>query len=308
MGKYNVKVALIGYGHLGKWHAQKAEALANLVAIVDVNESSLNAAKNAHPNVKTVTSLDLIDNEIDAVIIVSPTKYHFDICLDALKRGKHVFCEKPVTETSKQALELKKLLEDNKNLVFQVGHSERCHQAWEIISDQTIVKNARAVHIKRVSPFKGRAADVSVVEDLMIHDMDLALMFYGEPSKIDAIGTVSVTDKTDYAKATLTYEDREVVIEDSRCDVEVERSIHFRSNEGEIKVDLFSNKIITAKGFLDNGEQNIQEVEYEKRDHLFIEQEYFYNSITDNRKVFVTLEDGINAIKALEIVNAEVAK
>ncbi len=300
-----VNVAMIGYGHLGKWHAQKAFSLANLVAIVDPSEQARSVASKEYPSVKVVNSLSEVIDEVDAVLIVSPTKFHFEICKEVIKAGKHVFCEKPVTENLSQSLELLEMVE-GKDIVFQVGHSERCHQAWEIISGDIIVKEAKSVHIKRVSPFKGRASDVSVVEDLMIHDVDLALMFYGRPESVKAIGTKSVTDKLDYVRATLDYGALEVVVEDSRCDVEVERSIHFRSNHGEIKVDLFSNSITKASGFLDNGEQKIVKSDYEKRDHLYIEQEKFYKSILNKTKPFVSLEEGVNALRVLDEIVKDV--
>jgi predicted dehydrogenase len=300
-----VKVALIGYGHLGKWHAQKAQALENseLIAIVDPSEKSREMAKESFPDTRIIADLDDVMSEIDAGLVVTPTSYHFGVAKKLLENNKHVFCEKPVTATMEEATELAKIAAD-KNIIFQVGHSERCHQFWEQISEyQEIVDEATIVNVVRNSPFKGRAADVGVVEDLMIHDIDLVRMFCGDPKTVEAFGAKLITDKWDHAKAILKYPNKLVTIENSRNDVKVERSIQFTGPKGVMRVDLFELKAYISNSFEAGKEQEIKEVSYERRDHLLIEQEKFYDSILNGADIFVSLEDGMKALNLVEAVN-----
>lgn len=300
-----VKVALIGYGHLGKWHAQKAQALENseLIAIVDPSEKSREMAKESFPDTRIIADLDDVMSEIDAGLVVTPTSYHFGVAKQLLENNKHVFCEKPVTATMEEATELAKIAAD-KNIIFQVGHSERCHQFWEQISEyQEIVDEATIVNVVRNSPFKGRAADVGVVEDLMIHDIDLVRMFCGDPKTVEAFGAKLITDKWDHAKAILKYPNKLVTIENSRNDVKVERSIQFTGPKGVMRVDLFELKAYISNSFEAGKEQEIKEVSYERRDHLLIEQEKFYDSILNGADIFVSLEDGMKALNLVEAVN-----
>ena len=128
-----VNVAVIGYGHLGKWHTQKAAGLenSNLVAIVEPFNKE--AAQADYPDVKIVDRINDVIDEIDAAIIVTPTSTHFELTKTLLENNKHVFCEKPLCSTHEQTKELEKYLGDR---VLQVGHSERCHQAWEKLKDK----------------------------------------------------------------------------------------------------------------------------------------------------------------------------
>ncbi|EQC47577.1 Gfo/Idh/MocA family protein [Bacteriovorax sp. Seq25_V] len=304
-----VKVALIGYGHLGKWHAQKAQSLdsSELIAIVDPSEASRALAAEAFPGVKVLASLDEVINEIDAGLIVTPTSYHFAVAKQLIAAKKHVFCEKPVTSTLEQALELQKDSQ-GKNLVIQVGHSERCHQFWEQLPEFSFAhKEAKLCTIQRTSPFKGRAADVGVVEDLMIHDIDLMRMFFGDPKSVKAVGAKVITKNYDHVKAIFDYGDKIVTIENSRVDVKVERSVQFTSDKGILKVDLFNLKALFSKNMTADADQVVEEVSYERRDHLLVEQEKFYNSILNGTDIFVPLQDGIDAVTIIDAVNKSLA-
>lgn len=301
-----IKIALIGYGHLGKWHAQKLSTHpeCDFIGIVDPSENSRALANQNHPLVKTFSNLSDILEEIDAAVVVTPTTYHYDVVKTLIQNDKHVFCEKPVTSTLTQSQDLKKELGDRK-LVVQVGHSERCHQIWEDIAKYDFAtKNPKVVTLKRTSPFKGRAADVGVVEDLMIHDIDIARMLFGDPVSVYAKGAKVNTKNFDHVLATLKYSDKLVMIEGSRVDVEVHRSISFVADHGILKIDLMGNKIHYSKDISSNSDQLIQESNYEKRDHLLIEQQKFVKSIIHGAPVFVSLEDGIDAIKIIDAINS----
>jgi predicted dehydrogenase len=304
MSKLNI--AVIGYGHLGKWHCQKAESfgeLATLKYIVEKFEAGRELAIKNHPNVKVVDDISKCINDIDAAIVVTPTSFHFEIVDYLLTHNKHVFCEKPVTETLEQALKLKHNLE-NKNLVLQIGHSERFHNAWEMKENYKDYFKAPAhITLKRVAPFKGRATDVDVVQDLMIHDLDLLVFLFKEtPTAVDAVGYKMRTNKYDYVSANFKFESgHRATITVGRNQTKEVRELEISNTTGTLLVDLMKNEIIEARGSFD-GPEFTKTIPYEKRDHLLIEHKHFYESILFKKAPIVSIEDGILAVKLIEKV------
>lgn len=300
-----VKVVVIGYGHLGKWHADKANALetCELVAIVEKFEPNQIAAKEKFPNVKVISDYNEIISEFDAAIIVTPTSFHFDLVMDLLAKDKHVFCEKPMTSTYEQSLKVSELLK-SKKLVFQVGHSERCHQVWDFKKDYLdFFTKKSSVRINRYAPFKGRATDVDVIQDLMIHDIDLMLYLFDElPLKVSSSGYKIRTDKWDHVTSRFTFKnDRVVDITVGRNSVKEVREVEITSDEGSICFDLFANKLLVARG--SEAINFVQEFPYEKRDHLLLEQKYFFESILNQAPVFVDINAGVCAMNVISKVN-----
>lgn len=300
-----VKVAVLGYGHLGKWHCQKADALetSELVAIVEKFPANQEAAKKAHPNAKIVSDIKEVISEIDAAVIVTPTSTHFELCEYLVKEGKHVFCEKPLCAFYDEVLTLEKSV--NKDKVLQVGHSERCHKAWEILKDEfSKIKNPWALKINRVAAFKGRATDVDVVQDLMIHDIDLVLFLMKKtPVKVSAIGHKIRTDKWDSVTATFEYADGSLAfITSGRNHVKEIRDLEIMHSGGCLYVDLFTNEYSLASNDKFEDGSFVKTSSYEKRDHLFIEQEKFYDSILNNKEAMVGFQDGKKAVYLVEKV------
>ncbi|MCT4643119.1 MAG: Gfo/Idh/MocA family oxidoreductase [Bacteriovoracaceae bacterium] len=300
-----VNVALIGYGHLGKWHAQKADGLeaSNLVAIVEPFEKNQLLAKENHPNAKVVASVEEIIDEIDAAIIVTPTSFHFDVTKYLLEKKKHIFCEKPLCSSSDEAVKLSELKDSS--LKFQVGHSERCHEAWDKIKPYTD-KIEGKVHVKinRFAPFKGRATDVDVVQDLMIHDLDLCHYIFNKKFKsLVADGYKIRTDKWDHVTCYLFAQDGSIFeITSGRNHTYEQRTLEIMSSNGCIFVDMFKNEYSIADNSSTNPQEFVQNYTYEKRDHLNIEQERFYNSILNDSKEMVTFEEGSNIVSVIDKV------
>lgn len=293
-----VKVAVIGYGHLGKWHAQKANQIDNsdLIAIVEPYESGQIQAKEAYPNIKIVSSLSEVIDEIDAAIVVTPTSTHFEVVKDLLEKDKSVFCEKPLCSSFEEAEALKPFLKDN---LVQVGHSERCHQIWEaLIPEIQKIKTKKTIKIDRYASFKGRATDVDVVSDLMIHDIDLMLyLFNQKPVSVRSIGHKIRTDKWDHVTSHFDLEDgSQVVITSGRNHVHEVRSLEVMSDGGCHYVDLFRNQYHFATNNQFSDDSFVKTTEYEKRDHLLLEQESFYNSILNKTSASVTFEEGKSAV------------
>lgn len=300
-----IRVAVFGYGHLGKWHCQKVEAhsdIVDFVAIVEMFPESQELARAQHPKVKVVSDIEEIINEIDAAFIVTPTSTHFALASYLLLQGKHVFCEKPVCSNDEEALKLKAIAQ-GKNVVIQVGHSERFHQSWEVLREKfRSLPAPYTIRINRVAPFKGRATDVDVVQDLAIHDLDLIMyLFKQRPLEIMARGQKIRTDKWDHANIHIKMEDDcDAYIVVGRNHVKEIRDLEVVSGDGMIHVDLFTNKISVASSWKFDDGSFVKEESYPKRDHLFLEHTSFYDSIKNNRPAVVNLQDGLNAVHLVD--------
>lgn len=300
-----VRVAVLGYGHLGKWHCQKVEAnkeVAEFVAIVEKFPAGQEAAKAAHPGVRIVSDIKEVINDIDAAFIVTPTSTHFELVKYLLENNKHVFCEKPVCSNDSEAAKLKDIAA-SKNVIIQVGHSERFHEAWEKL--RVKIQNLPApysIRINRYAPFKGRATDVDVVQDLGIHDLDLLMfLFKSRPVSVNATGYKIRTDKWDHASIYLKMEnDCEAHVVVGRNATKEVRDLEVVSRDGTIHVDLFANKIGVATSDKFEDGTFVREENYTKRDHLLLEHQNFYESIRTGRPSIVNLKDGINAVHLVD--------
>lgn len=301
-----LKIAVIGYGHLGKWHAQKAELFpefAQLKYIVEKFPKAQEAAKLAHPKASVVSDISECIDDIDAAFVVTPTSFHFEVVETLLKKNKHVFCEKPVTETTEQALKLKELLV-GKNLLLQVGHSERFHQAWEQKKQYADFFKAPAhITLKRVAPFKGRATDVDVVQDLMIHDLDLMVFLFGEiPESVESMGFKMRTNKYDYVTSNFKFQSgNKTTITVGRNQTKEVRELEISNQAGTLLVDLMRNEIQVAYGS-EAGPEFVKVHNYEKRDHLLLEHKHFYESIHKKLPPIISLADGLQAVRLIDSV------
>lgn len=300
-----VRVAVLGYGHLGKWHCQKVEAhkeVAEFVAIVEKFPTGQEAAKAAHPGVRIVSDIKEVINDIDAAFIVTPTSTHFELVKYLLENNKHVFCEKPVCSNDNEAAKLKEIAA-GKNVVLQVGHSERFHEAWEKLRTQfQDLPRPFTVRINRYAAFKGRATDVDVIQDLGIHDLDLLMyLFSAKPKAVLAHGYKIRTDKWDHASIYVKLEDEcDAFIVIGRNSTKEVRDLEVVSKNGIIHVDLFANKIAVATSGKNEDGTFVTEEAYAKRDHLLLEHKNFYESIRTGRPAVVNLKDGMNAVHLVD--------
>jgi predicted dehydrogenase len=295
-------MALIGHGHLGKWHAQKISDsdFAELDTIVEANKDAHADLQKTYPNAKIVDNFDDVAGDVQGCVISTPTSTHYKLSSAALEKGLHVFCEKPICDSLEKALNTKEaLVSQEKDLVFQVGHSERVHACWENKELINRMKSAKSIEITRVAPFKGRATDVSVIQDLMIHDIDLLLYkFNFKVINVRAVGKKVLSNQYDYVTVHFEGEDERIAqITASRVDPKEVREIRFGHNDGVTSIDLMNRKI---NSFHDGKLQD--EIEYEKRDHLAIEQAHFYQSIQDTEAnpIFCTIDEAINVQEVME--------
>lgn len=300
-----IRVAVLGYGHLGKWHCQKVEAHSNdveFVAIVEKFPAGQEAAKINHPKVKVVADIKDVINDIDAAFVITPTSTHFELVKYLLDNNKHVFCEKPLCSNDEEARKLKEIA-STKDLVIQVGHSERFHEAWEILRSKfQSLKSPYTVRINRVAPFKGRATDVDVVQDLGIHDLDLVLhLFKDKPVSVSGSGLKIRTKNWDHAtlKVELQNGSEAIVVIGRNATKEI-RELEVISSDGMITVDLFANKIYEATNTEFQDGSFVKETPYTKRDHLLLEHAHFYESIKNKKPAIITMNDGMNAVHLVD--------
>lgn len=305
-----VRVALIGYGYLGKWHAQKIEALSEsqLVAIVECDPEKQLLAKQNHPNAQIVDDLNKVMGAIDAGVIASPTSTHFTYIEALLKAKKHIFCEKPLCAVISEADRLEKILSQTgySSLVLQCGHSERFHAVWEYGSLREICKSADfVIETNRSFPFAGRALDVDVVQDLMIHDLDLLnYLLRQTPISVRAKGFKLRSGYYDTVWAELHYENGgKALLKVNRDAVKADRVWSITTPKKSCFIDLTS----CESNWTQHGEvkSEITKESYAKRDHLLVQHQLFYQSILNQQPPVVSFLEGLKACRlAFRVVEA----
>lgn len=249
-----IKIGVIGVGHLGKIHLHllKEAPQFELTGFFDTDDETCRAIKQEH-NIHCFSGPDELIEANNAIDIVTPTTSHFLYAQKAVKAGKHIFIEKPVTETPDQARELKKLVKEN-GVKAQVGHVERYNPAMMKAIDYT--PNPKFIEGHRLAEFNPRGAEVSVVMDLMIHDIDLACNLINAPvQKVSASGVAVVSDTPDISNARITFENGAVAnLTASRISVKKMRKLRIFQKNAYMSIDLLSRKLDVF--FLNEANQN----------------------------------------------------
>ena len=303
-----LRVGVVGVGYLGQFHAEKYSRMneVELVGVVDIDKSQ---AEDVARRVKTRAYLNHRDlfGKVDAVSIAVPTPAHFEVAKDFLKNDIDILIEKPMTETTEEADELIRFAE-SRGLIIQVGHLERFNPA--IVALQDIIKKPMFIESHRLSIFKGRCTDVSVVLDLMIHDIDLILNFVGsEISDIRASGVPVISEHIDIATARLEFKSGCVAnVTASRISTKDERKIRLFQTDAYVSVD-FSNKDIIVIQKDSNAEGNlipgmdIKQVSFGAGDALEDELKSFVKAVDRREPPEVTAQMGRDALEiALDIM------
>jgi predicted dehydrogenase len=307
-----VRVAVIGVGYLGRFHAQKYAQLpeCELVAVVD-SRPEARAAVAAEVSARALPDYRSLLGEVDAVSIVTPTAGHFAIAREFLQSGAHVLVEKPITETPQQARELIQLAAKQAR-VLQVGHLERFNSA--IVGAEEHLRAPRFIECHRLAPYKERGTDVSVVLDLMIHDIDIVQTLVGSPiESIDAVGTPVFSEDVDIANARIRFANGCVAnATASRVSLKTERKMRVFSAEAYVSMDL-QQKIVTvirkrpgaAAGQLP---VSIEERNFEPGDALQAEIQSFLSCIRHGTAPVVSGEAGLAALETAIQITAQVQK
>ncbi len=302
-----VRTAVVGVGHQGKWHAEKFAALENsdLVAIVDQDTDRCEVLA-AELHVRPVSDFRDLIGEVDAVSIASPTRSHFDIASALLENGIHVLVEKPITTTLEEAAALVELAE-GRGLVLQVGHLERFNPAVMALGDY--LKEPQFIESNRIAPYIPRSTDVSVVLDLMIHDIDLVHSIVGSPvTSLDATGGSIISNDIDIANARIKFENGCVAnVTASRAGFKTERSLRIFQANGYFNVDLH-NKISTIYQKKGDGpvtsqdDISVDEQSYGASDALLVQSEAFLISIAGGPPPLVSGRIGMQALKTALVI------
>lgn len=238
-----LRVAVIGVGHLGKEHARILAGLPDveLVGVADVNHEQAQAIARRHNTQAFSDSWPLL-NLVDAATIVVPTSYHLAVAREFLKRGIPLLVEKPLARTTADAGELVDLAAKH-GAILQVGHIERFNPAYEDLRKRNF--QPKLVRAQRLGPFTGRSADVGVVLDLMIHDLDLLLGLIQAPVRsVDAVGMSCFGGHEDVASARLHFTNGCVAeLSASRASPTASRAMQLWGPEGYAEVDFASRKL-----------------------------------------------------------------
>jgi predicted dehydrogenase len=242
-----IRVGVIGVGYLGKFHAEKYSRMKNveLVGVVDIDRSRVEDIAASFETCALTDYRDLFGS-VDAVSVVVPTEAHFSVGAEFLNHDVDVLIEKPMTTSLKQADELIKIAE-SKRRILQIGHLERFNPAVMALKD--IVHNPMFIEAHRLSVFKDRSTDVSVVLDLMIHDIDIIMnVVKSEIRSIHAAGVPVICEHADIANVRLEFESGCVAnVTASRISTKNQRKIRLFQKDAYVSVD-FAGREITIIG------------------------------------------------------------
>lgn len=312
-----LNIAVIGAGHLGEFHIKllKSSKLFNLIGFFDPNKSRVKEIIDKY-NINFF-EIDKITSLVDAVIISTPTSFHYETAVKFLNNKKHVFVEKPITSTIEQANKLIEIKKNNK-LIGQVGHVERFNSAFLNIKNAL---NPMFIESHRLSSYPSRGTDVSVVLDLMIHDIDIVLSLVDSKiTKISANGTKIISSSPDIANARIEFENGCVAnLTSSRLSLKKMRKMRVFQTDSYISLDFDSgsSEVIKIKDFDGKNkyamtihdsegvekEIQIENVKNEKINSIEEEHKNFYYSIINKEDPIVSFEKGRNALKlAIEIL------
>jgi predicted dehydrogenase len=308
-----LRAAVIGVGYLGRFHAQKYAALNGAefgVELVGVVDSHPETAQRVARELGVAAFSDYREllgatPGVDLVSVASTTETHHAVARDCLAAGVHVLAEKPITVTVAQADELIALA-DAKHLVLQVGHLERFNPAWLAVKDK--IKRPVFIEAHRMAPFKARGIDVSVVLDLMIHDLDLILPLVGSPvADLRASGVSVLTDGIDIANARIEFANGCVAnLTASRTSTASLRRLRVFQHHEYISIDFGDRRIGISKKreALVEGEEPLDTETFQQPpgDALMTEIQAFVAAVRDGTQAVVSGREGRDALAiALEI-------
>lgn len=306
-----LKIGVFGVGHLGKFHLNNWKEIAGteLVGFYDPNNETANEVSEKY-QLRRFTDPDGLITAADAIDIVAPTNFHFELCEKAIRKGKHVFVEKPLANTMDEARQLVKLAQES-DIKLQVGHVERFNPAF--LALKNIDLNPMFIEVHRLAQFNPRGTEVSVILDLMIHDIDIILSIVNSGVKsISASGVAVMTETPDIANVRIEFDNGCVAnLTSSRISMKKMRKMRLFQKDAYIGIDFLNKKteiikqkddkdkdvfafdIETPKGkkTLAIANPTVPEINAIKR-----ELEEFRSAILHNTKTIVSEIDGLMAM------------
>ena len=306
-----IKVAVIGVGYLGKFHAKiySQHADVELVGVVDTHIDQAQEIANTY-STQPFTDYQTLIDKVDAVSIVVPTTYHYKVAMPFINAGVNILLEKPIAATVEQAQELVKAA-DEKNLILQIGHLERFNAGIVALSE--LVDTPRFVEAHRLGEFTVRATDVDVVTDLMIHDIDIILSLTKSNVKhISAVGSKVLTDEIDIANARLEFENGSVAnVTASRVSNKKFRRIRVFAPDKYLAVDFNAQNVEVITKTHKLPEQPFAGLKREVLDikpvqPLDAEIDNFVDAVKGIKKSAVSGHDGLAALAVANLVKDKI--
>jgi predicted dehydrogenase len=315
-----LKIGVLGAGHLGKIHLRllNESGKYELIGFHDP-DAMIGKAVSEEFGYAYFENLKQLIEMVDVVDIVTPTLSHFDCAKKAMEAGKHVFIEKPITNTLREA-ELLIALQQKMRVKGQVGHVERFNPAFAAVRDS--IHNPKFIETHRLAEFNPRGTDVPVVLDLMIHDIDAILSVVGsEVKKISASGVAVISNSPDIANARIVFENGCVAnLTASRISLKNMRKSRFFQKDAYISVDFLEKKVEVVRMkdapespgefdmILQNAEGEKKQIYFENpeivtNNAIKDELDSFADTITQDKEAVVSLQEGANALKvALQVI------
>ncbi len=287
-----IKVAVVGVGHIGAYHAEKYAKLdsCDLVYVVDINEQRGReiAAKFSAQYIPCYK--DLV-GKVSAVSIAVDTKRHLEVAKFLLENNIHVLLEKPFTSTSRDAKKLQKIAIKN-SLVLMAGYSEKFTPIWKDISK--LIEDPIFIHSNRLSVSNNRCPDINVIQDLMSHDINIIQFLISENIKsIDMLATSFVKNRLDFCSVRVNFENNIfALLVASKLNYYNSRNFFIHQKNSNIEIDFINKKAVY---YPSNGGNII--IEYSEHDNIMQEISIFTNAICEKNKIVVS--DSLDAIKTL---------
>ncbi len=303
------RTAVVGVGSMGRWHAQKFASLpqSELVAVVD---KDLDRAEVVASEVGAPLALDdyrQLIGKVDAIALATPTSTHFEIAMLMLENGIHMLIEKPIAASIDEAGELVELAE-SKGLVLQVGHLERFNPAIVAIADR--VQNPQFIESNRIAPYKPRSLDVSVVLDLMIHDIDLVQSLTGSAmTHIDASGRSVFSDSIDVANARVRFDNGCIAnITSSRISMKTERMLRIFQPDAYFSIDLHKKSVSSYRKRGDDPVTSPNDIlaeqqSFDEADALLEQARAFLASVAGGPPPLVSGRIGMEALRTATMIS-----
>lgn len=314
-----LKAGVLGAGHLGKIHLRLLQESDKYELVGFYDPVTEYAEKVANEfGYKLFNSVEELINAVDVVDIVTPTLSHFECAKQAIEKGKHIFIEKPITNTLEEAITIRELAQKHK-IRGQVGHVERFNPAFTAVKD--VIDTPMFIETHRLAEFNPRGTDVPVVLDLMIHDIDIILsVVKSDVKKVHASGVTVISETPDIANARIEFENGCVAnLTSSRISMKNMRKTRFFQKDAYISVDFLDKKseVVKMKDAPENPDefamilQNAEGVKkqiyfenpnVEPNNAILDELETFADAIHNNTTPIVSLAQGTEALRIAQMV------
>ncbi len=307
-----LKVGIFGVGHLGKFHISNWKEIegVKIVGFFDPNNDNANEVINTH-GLKRFSDEEKLIEACDIIDVITPTDIHYEVCMMAIRKGKHVFVEKPLAHTLQEGKDLVNMVREA-GVKMQVGHVERFNPAYLALKELNL--NPMFIEVHRLAQFNPRGTEVSVILDLMIHDIDIILsLVKSDVKSISASGVAVMTDTPDIANVRIEFNNGCVAnLTSSRISMKKMRKVRLFQKDAYIGIDLLEKKteIIKLKQPEDvdvfsfdidtpNGKKTIAiaNPSIEPLNAIKLELESFVDAIVNNKPTVVSEIDGYLAME-----------